>query len=99
MKSLFALSILCVLGLTACGTNGYYYGSSSAGYYQRPSYYQPSYPRSGRCYNQDNIVVGPQYYVTRNNYPGPVNYRNYSDAPVVVRSPYGSSRIIPKSWD
>jgi predicted aminopeptidase len=103
MKLLTVLTLLSVFCLTGCATDGYYY-QSSGGYYQRPSvsfaysqsYDQPSY-HSNRC--RERVFVGPQYYKTFVDSPGPVSYKNYMNAPVVVERPSGSAVIVPRSWN
>jgi hypothetical protein len=96
MKLLISLALLSVFCLTGCATDGYVY-KSSGGYYQRPSYYSQPYQQPEHC--EERAFVGPQYYKTFVDSQGPVNFKNYMDAPVVVERPYGGSIVIPRSWN
>jgi hypothetical protein len=99
MKTILALILLSAFCLTGCATDGYY--RPSYGYYQQQTfvhpYRRPHYP--SQCTADAHLPVGPQYYKTQVNYPGPMNFKNYSNAPVVVQSPYGPNRIVAPSWD
>lgn len=74
-------------GFTLGNGAGFYYGGNNN-------------RRGNGCYQPQNAyIVGPQYYVAQQ--PAtyyPVQYRNYSNAPVVIRQGCGQSIIVPNSW-
>ena len=110
MKALLLLLTAAILTLTGCVAGPYSYGYNSYGSsfsYQTQSYQpaQQTYYSSNRPYLgygcNRNVVVGPQYYKGTDYGYGynNVQYKNYSNAPLVIRRPGASTMIIPKSWD
>ena len=111
MKALLSALAITTLAMTGCAAGPYdsscSYGRSyqPAGntYYDYNHTYRPAqttyYPSRQRYYDCDRtVVVGPQYYRGTDNSWGAVRYKNYSDAPLVIKRPHGTV-IIPKSWD
>lgn len=96
MKALLLLLAVTTLAMVGCVAGPY-----TAAYSYNNSYplgNQPYYP--GNCDLSQVTVVGPQYYRAYDNNYNNCNtqYRNYSDAPVIVNRP-GGNIVVPRSWN
>ena len=95
MKALLLLLTAATLTLTGCVVPCTEYSYQSYRPAQRPFY------QSNRSYcdGYQTYTVGPQYRRAVDNGYGPARYKNYSDAPVIVKRPGQSNIIVPHSWD
>ncbi len=102
MKTILALVALSTLFLSGCVSGGSYtYSSYTTGRYSN-AYVPGGYSYPTRPYQQirrETYFVGPQYYKVYDDRCGNIQYKNYTDAPVVVNQSRGSTMIIPRSWD
>lgn len=102
------LTLLAVVTLTLTGCVVPYDGSYSGSYSYNSYGYNVGYQTANQPYYQNQSyvnVVGPQYNRAYEGYNGGCNnqyntqYRNYSNAPVIVERPGRTNIIVPKSWD
>jgi hypothetical protein len=62
--------------------------------------YNTHYEYNNYPVQQDEYIIGPQYYKLSVPIPGQYrNIKNYMNAPVVAETSCGSSVIIPRSWN